>query len=452
MRKILLITLLLIGLTYSHAQQFSINGTIGGLENEEVYLISITGDSRKIIDTANTDVTGSFRIELESDLPVGQYAIITGPGKAVELIYNYENIRFVTSGSSQEDQVQIIESVENLLYYDYLSVKGLNLYKLDALNPFLQRYPRDDNFYLEALTKARQLQNEIDDKVDNVIKENPSTIVSMFIKVDKPVFADPELNENQQKQFLKSNYFNDTDFLDTLLMRSNILTSKVVGYLSLYQNRNFSQEELENQLLSATDTVLEKAFVDQQIYEFVIDFLIAGFEAIGFERGLEHIASHNLLGELCVNTERKKELENRMELIKKLAIGQPAPDFEAIDYNGNSIRLANVNAEKTLLVFWASWCPHCEDILPGLKKYYDPDNTSKLEIIGISIDENEAEWKKAVEENGFTWINVAELKGWDGPIVDEYGIAATPFFFVLDKDKRIIGKPNNDREIQALLQ
>ncbi len=452
MKTIYLIAAFLVMGTFSFSQDYSISGTISGLESGEIYLMRIQGDKKKIVDTAFTDQTGSFEIALKDDFPVGQYAIFAGPKKAVELIYNHENIRFVTSGFTASDQVQIIESVENLIYYDYLSIKGLNLYKLDLLKPLLEYYPTDDLFYQEALQKAIQLQQEINTRANKLIEENPNTIVSRFIQVDRPVFADPQLNEAQQKIYLKSNYFNESDFLDTILTRSNILTSKVIGYLSLYQERNLSQEDLENQLVIAVDTVLEKAFANQQVYEFLIDFLIGGFEAIGFEKGLEHIASHNLLSELCVNSERKLELENKMGLIKKLAIGQPAPDFEITALSGSTIKLSAVNAEKTVLVFWASWCPHCEDILPVFKEYYNPENTTKLEIIGISIDESESDWKAAVENNGFNWINIAELKGWDGPIIDDYGVVATPVFFVLDKDKKIIAKPGNERDLRKSLE
>ena len=107
-----------------------------------------------------------------------------------------------------------------------------------------------------------------------------------------------------------------------MLLKTNILTGKVISYLSLYQDQNMSQEELEAQLIIAVDTILYKAFVDQQVYEFIVGFLIKGFEAIGFEKGLEHIATQNQLAELCVNSDRKKELENKMELIRRLAVGK----------------------------------------------------------------------------------------------------------------------------------
>ena len=432
--------------------QNSINGTISGLANENVYLLRIVGDSRKIVDTAFTDMTGSFKMELSQDFPIGLYAIVAGPNQMIELIYNNENIRFVTTGSDPDAQVQVIESIENLIYYDYVSLKGMNLYKLDLLNPVLQYYPRDDDFYIEALAKAKLLQKQVIDRADELTEENPGTLVAHFIPADKPVFAEPELDADLQKQYIKLHYFDNTDFTDTLLMYSNILTSRIVQYLSLYQEPGLTQEQMENRLLIAVDTVLEKAFVDQQVYEYIIDFLISGFDAIGFERGLEHIAAQNMLNELCVNTDRKAELENKMELIKKLAIGKIAPDFATTDLNGNSIKLSEIKSAKTVLFFWASWCPHCEDMLPELKKFYNSSSPEKLQIIGISIDEIKEDLEKAIKEHELEWINIGELKGWDGPIVDEYGIVATPSLFVLDKNKKIVAKPRNIEEMKQALK
>ncbi len=433
------------------SQEYSIDGTIAGLENSEVYLLKITGDNRRVVDTATTDLTGAFNFDLPENFPIGQYAVVAGPGQLVELLFNNEDIRFVTTGNTKDAQVQIIESVENLIYYDYLTIKGTNLYKLDLLNPVVQYYPKDDDFYLEALAKVRLLQSEINERTAELVNNNPGTLSASVIRVDQPVFANPELSIEQQTTYLKGHYFQETDFLDTLLLNTNILTGKIIGYLTLYQKQGLSQEGLEKQLIIAVDTILDKAFVEQRVYEFVVAFLIKGFEAIGFERGLEHIANQNLLEELCVNSDKKKELENKMELIKRLAVGQPAPDFEFTDMLGNSSRLSDINAEQTIVIFWASWCPHCEDILPVFKPYYDPSDNSKLEIVAVSIDESESAWKNSVAEYGFNWINVAELKGWDSKIGESYGLVATPTFYVLDKNKTIIGKPSNEKELKSFL-
>ncbi len=450
MLKSLMIFSLTLWSFFMAAQDFKIDGTINGLNAENVYLMRVMGQNRSIVDTAFADNQGSFTFDLGENTEPGLYAVVFGKTQMVELIVNGENIRFVYGGPGNSP-VQIIESVENLIYYDYLFLKTYNQYKMELLEPLLQQYPDDDPFYTEILKEYNRLGQEIEDRVQVLTTENPNTLAAHFILVDSPLLTDPTQPENKRKDFQKTHYFDKTDFSDTLLMRSNILTSKIIAYLSLYQEPNQTQEQMENNLLVAVDTILEKAVVDQQVYEFVVAFLVDGFEAVGFEKGLEYLATHNQLEQFCENTERKAELENKMELIKKLAIGKTAPDFTATTLSGEEVRLSEIKAEKTLLVFWASWCPHCDEILPEIKKMYDPLNTSGLQIVGISVDEFSEDAQKAVAEGDYNWINIAAGKGWDGPVVLEYGIAATPTIFVLDENKTIVAKPLNIRDLKMAL-
>ena len=432
------------------AQQHTIDGTISGLENGSLYLMQLMGENRRIIDTVQTDITGAFSFVIPEDMKPGMYMIIKGQGQAVELIYNNEDVQFTTSGFNPEDGIQIISSVENLIYYDYLGIKGINMYKLDVLIALIANYPPNDEFYQDALKQYELLQSQLNKRVDELINNNPLTLASKYLKTDRPTFVNPLLSNDEQNLFLKQHYFDEVDFNDTMLIRSTFLTSKVVGYLSLFQNNANSQKELENNMLMGVDSVLSHAQVNQQVYEFIVEFLIRGFESIGFEKGLEHIAVANTLDQFCENTERKLKLENKLELIKKLAIGQPAPDFTATDINGNEIALSKIEAKKTLLVFWASWCPHCDEIMPVINSYYDGSNN--LKVISISIDESKDDLMESIKNGDYDWTYIAELQGWNGPIIEEYGIVATPSIFVLDENKTIIGKPIGKDEIEKLLK
>ena len=431
----------------SYGQNYTINGTITGLDNENVYLLKLLGERRKIVDTAQTDATGAFTFRMNENSIPGMYMIINGPGKAVELIFNNEDIQFTTSGFESSDGIQIISSVENLIYYDYLGIKGLSLYKIDVLNAFLQKYPANDKFYNQAVIKYNSLKNQLNYRIEKLVSENPDTYASRYIKSDRPVIPDPLLSADLQNEYLKAHHFDNVDFNDTLLIHSTILTSKVVGYLSLNQKDASSQEQLEDLMLESVDSVLFRAQENQQVYEFVVDFLVSGFESIGFERGLTHIANSTSLDQFCENTERKKELENKLELIRKLAIGQPAPEFSTTDINGNIVDLYEIDANKTVLIFWASWCPHCDEIMPVIDNNLD----GNTQVIAISIDENKDDLMESIKNSKYDWINIAELKGWNGDIVEDYGIAATPSIFILDKDKKIIAKPLSKDELKSIL-
>jgi len=441
-RPIAILMLLSLCLVVSAQDRNQINGSFTGLANEKIYLMRVSGENRTFVDTTHTDDTGAFSFSLDKTTsPVGMYITINGPEKAVELIYNHEDITFTTTGFSGQDDIQIISSIENLIYYDYLFLKGLNLYKMDLLQPLVKNYPREDPFYKLITGQFRQLKEQLDQRVENIILENPNTLAAKYIKVDQPVIAPTGLTEEQENNYLKQHYFDQVDFTDTLLINSSFLTSKVVQYLSLSQYNANSQETLEDNLLIAVDTVLNKAQANQAVYEFLVDFLIKGFEGIGFERGLEHIANSSRLEEFCENTERKERLGNKLEYIRKLALGQKAPSFSTVDLNGKPLSLDSIKANTTVLIFWASWCPHCDEVLPVLKTYYDQTTRQEFDVIAISVDESEQPLREAIKAGNYQWHNVGELKGWEGPVINTYGIAATPTLFILGKDHTILSKP-----------
>ena len=449
-KKFWLLTILISSCTLLHTQD-AINGTIVGLSNEKITLVQTFGNKQVVIDSVNLNDNGSFKFILDPALQGGQYQLFTASGLNIDLIYNNEDIQFIAIPNEYDQQVQIIESIENMIYYDFLNLKQRNLLKLDILSPVIQFYPKNDEYYQTTADKILDLRTELNERANELINNNPNTIASHLIKIENPVFADINLPENLQIEFLKSHFFDHIDFNDTVLLQSNLLNSKVIRYLSLYQNGDVDRETFENNLLMGVDSLLIKASVNQSMYEYMVGFLIKGFEAIGFEKGLEHIADHNQLDKFCVNTKRLLELQNKVEMINSLVLGKTAPDFITTDINGSIINLTNIDSDKILLFFWATWCPHCKELIPELNEIYAADSNKDIQVIGISIDTNIDELKQVINENGILWPNIADLKGWDGEIVSQYGIAATPSIFLLDKEKTILAKPSNKSELKKLL-
>ena len=50
------------------------------------------------------------------------------------------------------------------------------------------------------------------------------------------------------------------------------------------------------------------------------------------------------------------------------------------------------------------------------------------------------------------WINVLGLNKWENEIARDYDIHSTPSYFVLDKDKKIIAKPEDLVDVQELFK
>jgi len=440
-KLILLFSAVLIaGVTFG--QPFHIRGTVPGMSNTDVYLMEDFATSQRVVDTTKTDISGTFDFVMKPDMPVGMYRIMTPTGHMFNVIYNHENIDFVASGMTADNMIQVKKSIENMIYYRYLHVKTNNDLRINALRPVLDYYPQNDTFYLVIKNQLEKLQNQLETVTYNLIRNNPGTLAAHFIAMDEPEKFNLNIPSSAQNNELKKTYFNHVDFNDTLLLRTHSFTAKLVGYLSLYQNQKMDKKAIEKAFVAPVDTILKKAQVNEKMYLFTLYYLVKGFEDFGFENLLQHIALHQQLADFPGNSPQKQALQKMMHLIRELAIGKTAPDFITRTIKGKRIQLSKVKAGHTLLVFWASWCPHCKAALPKLIKYYDPAHTEKLQIIAVSVDDTKKPVIKEIKNEGYKWINIAEQKGWESPIAEQYGVSSTPTFFLLDKDKKIIAKPS----------
>ncbi|HDY90234.1 MAG TPA: TlpA family protein disulfide reductase [bacterium] len=127
-------------------------------------------------------------------------------------------------------------------------------------------------------------------------------------------------------------------------------------------------------------------------------------------------------------TDEQKQVEPNMQKVSQL---MPAPDFKLQDINGESVSLKDFSGKTVLLVFWATWCPHCKKEIPKLKEIYENYKDKDFDIIAISVDDNLEKLKKFVEKNE---IKYKVLFDKETDIARLYGVMGIPAHYVVDKD------------------
>lgn len=119
-----------------------------------------------------------------------------------------------------------------------------------------------------------------------------------------------------------------------------------------------------------------------------------------------------------------------------------APIFETLDNNGNLLSLSSFQGKYVLLDFWAGWCKPCIALHPELSEIYNTYHSKGLEIIGISLDNDKENWKKAIDTNKLhLWHQIYSGRSRaKNTIVYQYNIYAIPAYILIDKEGNIIGR------------
>ena len=155
------------------------------------------------------------------------------------------------------------------------------------------------------------------------------------------------------------------------------------------------------------------------------------------------------------NAPAYKELQKSMEGFYPVAIGEKFKDIEVVNEEGKTVHLADYvkPGQYNMVEFWASWCGPCRGEIPHLRHVYEAygKGENAFNMISVSIDDKESDWKKALKEENMKWIQLCDLKGWKGEVINKYNIQGVPFCLILDKEGRIIDHGVRGSELDLVL-
>lgn len=134
------------------------------------------------------------------------------------------------------------------------------------------------------------------------------------------------------------------------------------------------------------------------------------------------------------------EIKEKMKKLEELGFGKTPPSLLAKTLDGEDFNLEQVSSKIILIDFWASWCGPCRLENPHYKKLYDQYNDKGLSIIGYSLDTDKEKWKKAIEKDKISWLNISNLKKQnEDEITKKYQVYGIPANIII-KDGKIAAR------------
>lgn len=158
-------------------------------------------------------------------------------------------------------------------------------------------------------------------------------------------------------------------------------------------------------------------------------------------------------------TESGKRVDGILDALKEeiaaerirdtLVVGAKFPGFDEKDLSGKPLSLASYKGRVVLVDFWATWCGPCVIAMPNVIATYQKYHDRGFDIIGVSLDVDQAALEKFLKENNITWPQYFDGKKWDNQLAVKYGVTSTPTSYLLDGDGKIIGENLRGPDLEA---
>lgn len=452
-------------------QGYQVTFKAPGYTSGIAYLTYYMGNNFNIADSAAIGNNGTAVFKDSAKLLPGIYAIFF-PGKQIRtefLIDKEQEIAVTADTSDLVNKTVVTGSKENILYDQYqkmVAVKGR------MINQERQALSASTTGADSALHEKKYLSyiKELEDYREGIIKNQPNSMMAALLNAMKePAYAyklpvtrqDTIDNYNEYKK----HYWDGISFMDERVIRTPFFLKK----LERYYREVISPEP--DAIIKDADYKLLLARSAPEMYKFLLNWLTDEFinpRYMGQDAVFVHLFEkyHSKGASPWLNEKQMEAISRRAFMLMANLIGEKAANLEMLNTEDKPTALYDLKADYTIISFWDPNCGHCKEEIPRLDSIYRASwKKHNLKIFAVLTPEGKQsvkpEWLSFIKEQKLgDWTHVYKTKEMEDAdyaaqrpgFRQLYDITMTPTLYLLDKEKRIIGKKLTLLQLNDLLE
>lgn len=465
----------------SHAQQTApaasdkrrLEFTVKGGEKDTIFLANYYGNKLYYSDTAMADAKGHVVFDRPKGYKAGVYAVVVPGPKWFEVLVNEPLIVMETDTANLSEGLVVKKSKENEVFLAY--VRYINQQRKEAEGVNKEREATSDPIRKSALKERLSgYEKAIKDYQLDLIAKNPgtyaSTIVKMSMAVENTEVRRPDgtLDSANTYYQYRAHFWDNTDLTDERILRTPVFQYKFEEYIGKVV------PQIPDTINRCADELIRRMDHGEELFKFAVHNITYKYETSDI-MGMDAVFVHMAQTYYCpkdgkpgratwLTADKLDKLCERARKQAPLIIGAKAKNIVLPDTTEQTwINMYKVPNEYVLVVFWDPHCGHCKKTLPDLyTQYKEKLRPLDVEVYAVAKATDStlfADWKTYLKDNGMDWINVGltwhvytEAKQNASKYIPKYttieslnyadawDVFSTPKFFLLDGERKIVGK------------
>jgi peroxiredoxin len=459
--KVFLFILLALNFAKAQTPTYTIKAKIIGLpEDKTIYLAHYYGHSQYLKMDSAVAKNNYVEFTGKEELKGGIYLIVLNASKFYDIVISgtEKNISLEADTADFVKSVKFTNSPENDLIFSYRKFLAAKSEQASTYQKVFKDKKDDKVAVKEATDKLVALQTEVNEYIKSVANNNPKLFAAKVIKanIEPDVPAEDPILPNGKRDSLfrfniyKKKYFDNIDFTDERFLRTPFVQTKVEKYFKdlVYQ--------VTDSINLEADKVLKLAKKNKEMYRYVLWMISNKYETtdiVGLDGVFIHLAEDYYLKDAdWLDSSQRAKFRERVDILKPIQTGKVMPNFILEDTTGRVRTVFDTKAKYTVVYFYSPDCGHCRDHAPDLVKFYDDNKAKGIEVYNISIDHD----RKKTADFVKTYKTGKMINLWDAKTYydfrKKYDIYSTPTSYILDSQKRIIGRRIPIEEINKFIE
>ncbi len=419
------------------------------MPNQNFSLEVFDGVNAKTVINCATNDKGEFEFSHSGATTEVGYLKVEN-SKSFLILLNIEDVEIAGNSLYEPESIYLVKGEQNNLMQRFSKDNAQRSIAIDALK-YLNEYYKECS--AESISPITYIS--IGEEVNRLKQEEYFSFCTLpadgflywYFSMKKLIdiaILEARSNEKDCKPTIEK--FRNINYSDDRLFRSGLLKEVVESQFYLIENSALPVDSLIKQMEISIDKILKDLASNESNYNEVVNFLFQLFEEHSLNNASEYLALRALNSGGCSIND---DLVAKLQVYQFMKTGDIAPDiiigstYSIFKTESAQIpkKLSDFSAGYTLVVFGASWCPKCAHEIPQLIDVYQQWKNKKFEILFISLDEDKAAFESFTHE--FPFLSICDFKKWNTQAAIDFKITRTPILLLLDKNRKIVLKPNS---------
>ena len=483
MKKLLLALVFCFSSLFAVAQSgYEITINLKNSPDTLAYLTYYQFDKTLIKDTCTTIKNGKIVFKGKGKLDKGIYSLVSQK-KAIYFDFFIDDntqkleLKSEASANISKELTALNSPLENE-FFNYI------LY-INQQNSDFQTYKQAAKLVtkkdtLELRDKQKEVEKNINDFEEKFVTTHKGTYIGdvMNLKVEKLLKEIPKASNGrpdslQVFNYYKKHYWDNVDFKDDGIVRNPFFANKIKKYFDSVVVTHPDSVCVE------IDRIMNMTKPASLTYKLLLAHFTYTYETsklMGFDKVFVYMSDHYFktgkANNIYDDNDVVQKIIKRADKLKPLLVGATAqdlfmikaedfPKMKAMGFEDakNSeemtnvyyknvdqvskmyVKLSDVKAEYTILLFWDVDCSHCQKEVPILLEKYNELIKEKkdVKVYSVYMQHEGEKYLKYIDEHKLPWINVYDGAHYNNSI-EKYDVYSTPVIYILDKNKVIKAK------------